>query len=123
MMGRPDSSFFQVAKNILVYVTGLSRDSLHIYVGLCIFLGVALIWRLSLASSKPWWCALLAAAGGELLDCRDDLRQLGYWRVHDSLHDLINTMFWPSVLLLLARRTSLLGRHQETPDAKTSSKP
>jgi hypothetical protein len=47
--------------------------------------------------------ALCAACAGELLDMRDDLRLLGHWRYMASLHDVINTMFWPTVLALLAR--------------------
>ena len=54
--------------------------------------------------------ALAVAMTGELLDMRDDIASLGYWRWGASLHDIANTVFWPAVLAALARWSSVLGR-------------
>jgi hypothetical protein len=39
----------------------------------------------------------------EAVDLRDDLITRGRFRWFASAHDLINTMFWPTVLFLVAR--------------------
>lgn len=96
-------SVFQTSKLSLVAMTGLSKDALHVYFGLAIFLAVSLLLRKPLRTLLPWLVVLCAACAGELLDMRDDLRLLGHWRYMASLHDLVNTMFWPTVLALLAR--------------------
>lgn len=103
-----ETTAVQAIKLALVSATGLSKDALHIYVGLSVFLVVATASRRSLASWLPMGAVTLAAALGELLDLRDDLLSLGYWRWSASLHDVINTAFWPTVFFLLARCNLLL---------------
>ena len=100
-------SSFQSFKLSVVAATGLTKDALHIYVGLTIFLLVVLLFRRSPRSWAPWGAVLIAACIGEFLDMRDDIRSLGHWRWLASLHDIVNTMFWPTVLMLLARFTRL----------------
>jgi len=39
----------------------------------------------------------------ELMDMGNDIMTFGYWRWAGSLKDLINTVFWPTVLLLYFR--------------------
>ena len=86
----------------------LSRDALHIYVGLAVFLAVAAISRRSLRSIVPWLVVLVVTVAGELGDMIDDLSSLGYWQWEASLHDVLNTLFWPTVLWLLARFSIVL---------------
>jgi hypothetical protein len=81
-----EPSAVQAIKMAIVGASGLSKDALHIYVGLAV------------------------AMAGELLDMRDDIASLGYWRWSASLHDMANTVFWPAVLAALARWSSVLGR-------------
>lgn len=95
-----DASITQTLKLVLVSATGLSRDALHIYVGMAIYLALIVFIR----RCKPWiaWLAvLLIACAGEWIDGRDDIASLGYWRWQASVHDIINTLFWPTVLTLL----------------------
>jgi hypothetical protein len=103
-----DLSLVQSFKLAVVDATGLSKDALHIYVGLIVWLLSAALWRKSVASPKPWFAALLVAVVVEAFDAFDDWVQLGRWRTGASLHDILNTMFWPTVLTLLARYTRLL---------------
>ena len=106
----------QSAKFWLVQHLSLAKDALHIYVGLALFLGSALLFRWPLRSWKPWTVALAAALLGEAWDLRDS----GVYHTRVNLwanwKDVWNTMFWPSALLLLARGTELFsGDRREQP--------
>jgi hypothetical protein len=103
-----DLSFVQSLKLDIVAATGLSKDALHVYLGLITWLLAAALWRRPVTTLRPWLVALLVAMVVEGFDAFDDWVQLGRWRYMASLHDLINTMFWPTVLSLLARYTRLL---------------
>lgn len=97
------TSTFQNIKLFIVSATDLSKDALHIYAGLAIFIIAAIIFRKSLKSITPWLAVLFFAVIAELIDMRDDLISSGYWRWGASVHDILNTLFWPSVIFILAR--------------------
>ena len=105
----------QAIKTTIILTTGLSRDALHIYFGLGVFLLSAAALRTPLRSYLPWLAVWAAALFGELLDMRDDLAFYGYWRWDAGMHDVLNTLFWPSVLMLLARHS--LFFHAQAPGA------
>jgi hypothetical protein len=67
------SSTFQTVKLALVSVTGLSKDSLHVYVGLGVYLLVVLLVRKRFWSLVPWLAVLSVALLGEALDMKDDI--------------------------------------------------
>ena len=96
-------SAFQSMKLDIVHVVSLSKDALHIYVGMTVFLVSAAVAKAGLRAVFPLLVALAFAVAGEALDARDDFRTLGHWRFGASLHDVLNTMFWPTALWLLAR--------------------
>ena len=96
-------SLFQEFKLNAIALTGLSRDALHIYIGLGTFLLVAAALRKPLRSLVPWAAVLLVAVAAELVDMRDDVASIGQWRIGASIHDIVNTLFWPTVLLILMR--------------------
>jgi hypothetical protein len=98
-----DTSGLQSLKLAIIAALGLSKDALHIYVGLSVFLLTALALRRPLRSLLPWLAVMLVALAGELFDAVDDIRSLGYWRWTASIHDVANTLFWPTALLLLTR--------------------
>ncbi len=99
---------FQSFKHDVVQFAALSKDALHVYVGLVVFLVVVAFARKGL---KSGW-ALLAVVGvavvGELLDLRDEMRSRDHMNWAASLHDLLNTCFWPLLLWLLARYTRIV---------------
>lgn len=97
----------QTIKAAVVAATGLSRDALHIYVGLGVYLLTLAVSRRPLRSLLPWLLVLGVAVAGECVDRHDDLLTIGHWRRMESLHDLVNTAFWPTVLMLLARVRAL----------------
>jgi hypothetical protein len=90
----------QVLKQSIVLTVGLSRDALHIYVGLAILLVMAFVLRRQLSSLIPLAIVFLVAVIGEIVDMRDDLVTMGYWRLGASLHDVVNTVFWPTILTI-----------------------
>lgn len=101
-------STFQSYKHELVHVAELSKDALHIYVGLTVFLIGAAIARKGLRSGLALLAVLLVAIAGEVLDLRDEFRSHEHLKFWASLHDLLNTCFWPLVLWLLARYTRII---------------
>ena len=104
------TSAFQSAKLGLMGLLGLSRDALHVHIGLAVMLLVAVLFRLPLRDWRPLAAAVLAALAGELWDLVD---HLGVGRSPDwggNGHDVANTLFWPVLLFLLARYTRLLRR-------------
>ena len=101
-------SAFQTFKQDIQAVVGLSKDALHIYTGLIVFLVGAAIARQGLRSRAPLIAAVVVAVAGELLDARDNVRSLGEWRVWASCRDVINTLFWPLMLWLLARYSRVM---------------
>ena len=102
------TSPFQAAKLEVVSMLGLSKDALHVYVGLLVFFSAAVLLKRKLHSTYPLALVLAVACIGEIFDARDDLADIGHWRVGASMHDIVNTMFWPAVLFALARYTKVL---------------
>lgn len=76
------------------------------------FAGVVL-WR---NGSFDAWCLIpvvIVASLMELLDLRDDYADQGFIRMAAltaSVHDLLNTMLWPVVIVVLARLGKLKDR-------------
>jgi cell shape-determining protein MreD len=101
---------FQDAKLWLLDLIGLSKDALHVYVGMIVFLGVALAFRLPLRDWRPLAAVFLAAVAGELFDLFESLAPLQEPHWAAAWHDLWNTMFWPTVLFVLARWSGVLKR-------------
>lgn len=96
-------SKFQEFKIYIVHFTDLARDALHIYAGLLVFFIVAFLHHRQLKSHFAIWAVVIVAVGCELFDARDDLINHGYWRVGASMHDIINTIFWPLMIWLMAK--------------------
>lgn len=93
---------FRDSKEWVIAALELSRDALHIHVGLALYLTLLLLARRWLAGWGIWLLVLALTLLGEVADYLV-LRQGGlafHPAVH--LHDLWNTMFWPTVLAALA---------------------
>jgi hypothetical protein len=103
-------SFFQDAKLVLVQATDLSKDALHVYVGLGVMLLVAILLRRPLRDWRPLAAVALAAVAGEIWDVIDTLSHDGTPRWSLNWKDVWNTIFWPTVLFLMARFTNVLRR-------------
>lgn len=88
------------AKTDISLATGMPDDLLHVHLGLFIFVGTALLLRQRMRSPIP----ILAVLIFELLNEVSDYLAGGDWYLAGSLLDIVNTMLWPTVLFLLARR-------------------
>lgn len=101
---------FQSFKIVLVEATSLSKDALHVYVGLAVMLLVVILLRKSLADWRPITAVAFAALAGELWDVIDTFSHGGTPRWSLNGKDVWNTMFWPTILFGLARFTRVLKR-------------
>jgi hypothetical protein len=101
---------FQSAKVVLVEATTLGKDALHIYVGLAVMLFVAIALRRPLSDWRPLLAVAFAAMAGEIWDVVDTFSDGGRSRWSGNSKDIWNTLFWPTVLFMLARFTRVLKR-------------
>jgi hypothetical protein len=88
------------AKAWLIDYTGAAEDLLHIHAGLLIFVVSALVLKKKMRSPVPLALVAVFAALNEVIDHLAGAPQ-------DSLEpyvDFANTVFWPAVLFLVARR-------------------
>ena len=87
-------------KTSLIRWTGAQEDLLHVHFGLALFVLAALLLRQRMRS--PWPLAIVAgfAVFNEVIDYLAP----GPWNGPLSALDVVNTLFWPLILFLLARR-------------------
>ena len=98
-----DVSTVEAIKSVLVSVSELPRDALHVHEGLSIFLFSAFVWRRFLGSVALWLIVLWLALIIEVIGMGNDIMNLGRWLWGASFKDIFNTLFWPTVLLLYSR--------------------
>lgn len=101
-------SWLQEMKLLLMGSTGLSKDALHIYVGLLVFLLALTRWRIG--SLPPLLIVLVVALAGEIWDLIDNIRTDVPMQWAGHVKDIWNTLFWPVAITGIARWTSLLRR-------------
>ena len=94
----------QLFKEFMIGTTGLGKDALHVYAGLILFIGVRVIWRRRGGWVLGWLAALAAALFVEWLDIRTEISEYNLRPDAEHWKDIWNTMFWPSVLLVLGPR-------------------
>ena len=113
----------QNLKVTLLDLTGLGRDALHIYAGLTVFIVVRLLWRWRGGWILAWIAALALALGIEWLDMRAEgvigapQPDANHW------HDVWNTMFWPTILLLAGRWMQPRSKAKEAPSDEFADEP
>jgi hypothetical protein len=100
---------FQQFKRFLVENVGLAKDGLHIYIGLILFFGSMLLMRWPARSFRPWLVALAGAVTGEMIDLSEDIAFHRFVYLPANWHDIWNTMFWPTVIFMLARWTRVFA--------------
>ena len=76
--------------------TGASDSLLHVHAGLFILFLARLVTRRSLATPIPFLVVVVAEAANEIMDRLN----YGSWRWDDTSLDVINTLFWPFVLMV-----------------------
>jgi hypothetical protein len=103
-------SALQSLKLYLAEMSYLSKDSLHVYVGLIVFFGSALVFKWSLRGWKPIASVAAAALAGELWDIVDRANDGVAQNLPANWHDIWNTLFWPVVIAVLLTRTRIFAR-------------
>jgi hypothetical protein len=103
---------FQDFKTQIMGFTGLEKDALHIYVGIGVFLITSFLFR---RSRYRWLIALvmvmIAASMGEIWDRYESLSQGASWNKGASLHDFVNTCFFPTLFTLILTFTHFFERN------------
>ena len=76
--------------------TGASDSLLHVHAGMAVLLLARVISRRSLATPIPFAVVCVAEFGNELMDRVHN----GTWLWADTSLDIVNTLFWPFVLMV-----------------------
>ena len=97
------ASLFEERKVSVIEASGLDKDALHIYFGLALFLFIRLAWRWRGGWLVAWLAVFAMACGGEWLDMTAEISRSSIQPDAAHWHDIWNTMFWPTVLLLVGR--------------------
>lgn len=78
-------------------ITPANQDALaHVHGGMTVLLLARLITRRSLATPIPLVCVAVL----ELINECADRYNHGVWRWPDTIADIFNTLFWPTVLFI-----------------------
>jgi hypothetical protein len=85
----------------LVETAGLTNDAMHIHGSLLILFGSAMMLRRRPDNFWCWLIVLLAELFNEYADLQG--KAPGEATIDAAMHDLYNTMFWPTIILLLGR--------------------
>lgn len=101
----------------LIEAVGLTNDAMHIHGSLLILFGSALLLR---RRADSIWCWLIVFFA-ELFNEYADLKGLapGEATMDAAMHDIYNTMLWPTVILAFGRL--LFPRKNEAKDHITAS--
>lgn len=92
--------------------TGASDSLLHVHAGMAVLLAARLVTGKSLATPIPFLVVCIVAAINEAFDRVNNI----VWRPTDSVLDLVNTLFWPFVLMIgLRLRRSRQQRQRSQP--------
>ncbi len=91
------NSGYQVFKLAWLSVLPLTKDAIHIYVGVLCLVAALLLFRLKLSSLWALLPGLLVSMAMEYFDLRDGFGWLA------SAKDIVNTNAIPLLLVLLAR--------------------
>jgi len=86
--------------------TGLPDTILHIHAGMAVLLVARMVTRRSLGTFVPLSVVVAAEAGNEILD----RLHYGSWRWADTTVDVVNTLFWPTVICLAVRMRPMVAR-------------
>jgi hypothetical protein len=95
----------------LIETVGLTNDAMHVHGSLLILCVSALVLRRRPDSPWCWLIVFIVELFNEYADLRG--AAAGEATIDAALHDVYNTMFWPTMLLILGR--VLFPRKKATP--------
>ncbi|MBC9033023.1 hypothetical protein IAG41_11515 [Sphingomonas sp. JC676] len=94
--------------------TGAPDTVLHIHAGMAVLFVARVVSRRSLATPIPLGCVYLAELANEILDRVNH----GQW-MPDTFSDVVNTVFWPTVLFIGLRIRRARLEHPSQQDRST----
>ncbi|MBU3003244.1 hypothetical protein [Paraglaciecola arctica] len=106
-----ETSSFQTLKLQIVELLSLSKDAIHIHIGMSVFILAVVVWGKGKITFKCLIPLCIVALGLEVMDLTDDFNSVGYLRWANSLHDFINTVLWPVIIVVLNKQ---LKKHQNS---------
>ena len=94
---------YQQFKNQVLSVFGVSKDAIHLYVGVGCLLISILVLRFPPNAFRSLILGVLVSLGMEALDLRDNVRYREMTRALASTHDLLNTNLLAFLIVLTLR--------------------
>lgn len=105
-------------KLVAVDLSGLAKDALHIYVALIVYAASCVLFGWKTWQWRTLVPVLLVALANEANDILFNLEIEKDPYIWSSVHDMVNTMVLPVLLLALSRWTEIFARPlAETVDA------
>lgn len=91
------------SKDALELLVDLSPDALHFHMSLLVLFVIAVVFRRRPDTWLPWTVLLVLEVINETNDILHHSMLVPLDDRAAALHDLLNTMFWPTVLLIFGR--------------------
>ncbi len=92
--------------------TGMADSLLHVHAGMAVLLATRVITGRRLSTPLPLAMVALAELVNEVLD----RIHWGSWRWSDTSSDIINTLFWPTMLFVGLRIRDRMSRRDRASD-------
>ena len=86
--------------------TGMADSLLHVHAGMAVLILTRIVTGRALSTPVPILAVAVAEAANELLD----RIYWGSWRWPDTSLDIVNTLFWPTVIFLGLRLRTARAR-------------
>jgi hypothetical protein len=81
----------------------VSHAVLHIHIGLLVFLVMGRVLRKPMSSPLPLLVVAMLELANEAMDFTRYYVSHWPWTPGNTIEDIVNTLLWPTILLLLAR--------------------
>ncbi len=98
-----ETSLYQELKLTILSLLQLSKDAVHIHLGLFVFFLFLLLFRKNPSDLRMVIPVAIVACSMEALDLYHDFQSFGYFHWRASIHDIINTTFWPVSIVFMAK--------------------
>lgn len=106
-MIEPAVDALQGAKLATTQGLSLSKDALHIHVGIAVFIAACLLLRWKASDGRAWMLVLVLALIGEVTDLYIDVDLGRPLDLLENWKDVVNTLAAPTLILLAARYSSI----------------
>ncbi len=98
-----NTSLLNEWRSAFLQTTQLSSDAGLIYGGMLVYLIAALMHQRQLKSNYALWSVIMIAIAAALFGARHDILDKGYWRIGQSLRDILNMILLPLILWLTVK--------------------